>query len=401
MSLEIASSTQFDELVYRLTTLLGTKEVNELSEQEFRKLLRAKPLFVRAGTSINMAVYRARRPRADESLSVLKTFGHPASQQCVSAGRCHLLRKPVFYGASDQDTAIKEAIQTTGREADGSLVYLSKWQPCRPLNYLDFIYPQTILQSDIARSLSNHSRMQLNSNLSMYEGDNVKALPRIAEKIGRAFLSTSHSMSSRICHSILYAQGNHLREKLPVHGVLYPSVVKNHTGFNFAIAPFAIRKHFTPVGIWQVKINRNEANGVYLSYLHFGIPDRSGHVAWYKMEPTTHFDWIRGVGIMSSTHIPIEVSLDATITMDQDEMRIGDFIKLRHWKSLQQEVGKLGTVTEDLLPGTQIVRPKYIRLEKPALVKTHEGELTAISIMILMVIQTEFSLVEPSALSGV
>lgn len=394
----IAQSIEFDEAVNRLSAILANKEVSELGEQEFRKLLRVKPLFVRSGTSINVKVYRARQPGMDEDLSLIGTFKHPAPNLCNKAGRCHLPHKPVFYGASDPDTAIKEAIQTMESQADGTLIYLSKWQPCYPLNYLDFIYPQAILRSEVAQSLSNHSRLQLHSNLSMYDSDNVLLLPKLAEKIGRAFLSNSHSMSSRICHSILYAQGKELRKELPIHGVLYPSVIKNHAGFNLAIAPFAIRRHFTPVGIWQVRINRNETNGVHLSFLHFGIPDRKGHVSWYKMEPKAHFDWIRSVTIMTSAHMPIEVNMDTTIAMGQEKARISDFIKSRYWDALQQKAYNIGTFTEDPLPGNHIMQEHYIPLEKPVHIKANTGKHKVIGIMVPVTTLIEYSLVERNVL---
>lgn len=397
MSLEIASQEEFNESTARLSEILSGREVEDLSETEFRLLLRAKVLFVKKGVSINAAVYRARRPNAGEDLSRIWTFSHPDPKDC-RPNRCNLVHKPVFYGASDPDTAIKEVIQTTGSECDGSFVYLSKWQPCTPLNYLDFLYPPEILKSEIASELSAHSRWQLDNNLNIYNGPSVKTLPLLSEKIGRAFLSDKHTRSSRICHSILYSQGKELRQSLPVHGVLYPSVVKKHSGFNFAIAPFAIRDHFMPVAVWRVRISRNDATGVSLSYAHFGLPDRKGNVSWFKVSPLMHFRGVRGVGVMGSDHIPIEVSLDSTIEVDQKQTTIGDFIHSRFWHYIQKTAGDLGTVTEDLVPGTQIVRPRYIQLDKVIPIETSRGKVLAKNIMVLTSIQIDFEPVRAESL---
>jgi len=398
MLLEIATQQQFDESTTRLNEILSGREIDELNEREFRLLLKAKVLFVRQGVSINAAVYRARRPNDGQDLSRIRTFSYPGPKNCSRRGRCNLAHKPVFYGASDPDTAIKEEIRTTGGEYDGSFAYLSKWQPCLPMNYLDFIYTQASLKSEIANELADHSRSRLKENLGMYHGSSVKVLPLLAEKIGRSFLSDTHLHSSRICHSILYSQCKQLRQSLPVHGVMYPSFVKDHNGFNFAIAPFAIRDHFIPVAVWRVRISKNEDAGVNLSYTHFGLPDRIGNVSWYEVSPSMHFRGVQGVGVMGSDHILIKVGLDSSIEVDEEQTTIGDFLFSRHWQAIQQTAGALGTLTEDLVPGIQIVRPRHIHLEKALPVQTSAGQVMAKSIMVLVSIQINFEPVSVEAL---
>jgi len=388
MPLEIADQAQFDENVGRLDALLADREVRDLDEREFKLLLRAKISLVRTGLSINLPVYRARFPGPLKDLDRISSFSYPRPKDYKGGGRCHVPGKPVFYGASDSDTAIKEALRTTGSERDGEIGYISRWQALEPLNYLDFIYADSDLKSKLAKSLTSYSQSRLRSNLSIYSGTNVTKLPTLAEKIGRAFLSEDHNRSSRLCHSILYNQGAQLREHAPIHGVIYPSVIKDHGGFNYAITPYALSRFFAPLGIWRIKVNKNQKNGVFIELDQFGIPNR-GRIMWYDVKPIVTFDNILSLAVAGEGHMPIQVSLEAPISTSAGETTIGAFVRTG-WYELAKEFYNIGTIDEDILPGVRLVRQKYINLNSPHSIKTQWGEVLATSIMVVIAIPFAF-----------
>ncbi|MBK9274362.1 MAG: RES family NAD+ phosphorylase [Flavobacteriales bacterium] len=351
-------------------------------------VLRIKALLIRQNVSAYIPIYRAREIRAVGEENRTSAYGPPPPEGCKVDGRAHIAGYPVFYGAIDQDTAIKEVLRTLGNDHTVTKLYVSKWWATREYNVLEFLYDDEVLQTESAKSINSRSLARLKEILAELPGSGADLLT-VCRFVSKHFLDDNYTVSSKLSHSVLYSEKSAISEHVEVHGLWYPSVVKKHDGYNVAFTPDFVKESMSLRLVYEYLVKDNTDKGVRVSIKGVGMVDGARQVVmWFdvalrepefrRIQCVIEGDFIVDIGEESVFCSGVHQSDATTVLNTVFKPVIADL------------AGYIGTIDVDIAPGSLIERPVSINLLEPLEV-IHSGQRYSVkAINALVVLRPRF-----------
>lgn len=176
-------------------------------------------------------IYRVRPITLNESKDIhkIKDLSYPPSES-TKINRCNFPKEPIFYGASNPFTALKESIKH--KNQDARHLILSAWE--LKANTPNFLIHPFIFDSFDPNEEFYKIKLNYLSNLKTALSNQIdeEKLLNILQCLSKVFLNNedNYCISAAIAYYSFYLTG-----KYNSSIILYPSLIQKSHSFNFAI----------------------------------------------------------------------------------------------------------------------------------------------------------------------
>jgi len=203
----------------------------------FRNLL--YPVIPFQSTTNQIIVYRVTKPRENFDIKNPDTFSFNPNP--IDYGRAHTPSHPVFYGACNEATALREMKQDL---KEGERFYLSEWE----INFHSTINIHSLMYEEVTknkRSIMNyhadeiaHKSIQKTGIRHPKDVANLKYYFTTMAKLFSLKESTYYPITSAYSHLLMY-EARKVRASVDI--IAYPSVCSSYSVANYAIHPELVR----------------------------------------------------------------------------------------------------------------------------------------------------------------
>ncbi len=271
----------------------------------FLENLRYLPQMVAPQATWNAPLYRTSCIKEGQlDIAKIETFSHPSPEICT-LGRCNLSGFPVFYASISIDTALRERRKENNRPLEeGDEVYISYWQVKKEANLIfsQFVFSEDVEFGGMIKELNKANLQKLRTMSKPYSKDKQNAFQFLTNKLAKFFVSDNYNISSFLVHNILYDGINNA--PLKVNAVLYPSIQANFNSMNFAIHPAYVKENLELKKVDKVRFAQFVNNGVSLTLLDVGIPNKVNRIEWFKPTFFYNKDSIREIELLFKNEPP-------------------------------------------------------------------------------------------------
>lgn len=171
-------------------------------------------------------------------------------------GRCNKENEPVLYTALESRTAVQEVIR---EDQEGRNIWLSIWQPKRPIRCLVFLFDPSKIRDKGTRKIYAYVVQELKK----IDLDFEEKLP-LYQWVSEQFLTEDYSFSSELCHSLF--------ETHDIDGILYPSYAGKTHGLNLVLTKKFANDQLRFKDVLSLKIDE------------WGFPQRIRYMVIYESE---------------------------------------------------------------------------------------------------------------------
>jgi hypothetical protein len=233
-------------------------------------------------SSDDLLIYRARIVNEElEDTSNIDTFSYFKKREFVSIGRANIKEYPVFYGAIDQDSAMRESKDNV---QPGQTLFVGKWKIKENVEYqlcnLIFETENSIL-GEFPKQQNIEWNAKFSKRINIYVNHKQESIKYLNSKLGSYFLENDYRISSFISHYLLYEQIDN--ETFKPDMIWYPSKKSNFNSYNFAIAPHFVDNNMELVEVYKYKVTKfnEEEQGTFVNILQKGKVE-NGKIEWYE-----------------------------------------------------------------------------------------------------------------------
>lgn len=267
---------------------------------------------------------------------------------------------------------------------------MSKWWPLRPLNFVQYLFEDGDLKNELLQSFNSSAVHKLKKLASGYP-DNGEAFEKWIKTIGKLFILPTHEFSSQLAHSILYEKRQALGATMQVHGILFPSMVKEHRSMNYALPPDVVDTCFRPSVVHQYAFRDNSIDGANITVKGVGLVGNSGEVIWYDVRNSSSGVHIVKVAFKPENGDAFEVKNEEMVEFEGKSLSAKEFAEEQFRSVFPDLVKHLGEVP-DIEPGTVLRKPYTASFQSSVPITTTRGVVQLKEVIVEVLIRPEFIL---------
>lgn len=237
---------QLEELFQIDKTAMSQKEINDLYYEKAFVMPNAYQQFA---FEIDIVISRARLniDTSKEDISLVKTFSYPDAVYVRSNSRVNLAGKPVFYGAIDKVTALKEV----GAQV-GSIGYVGFWKvKCkRRTNVMPYL-PAVLPDRNLFHAMARNQYQRLLQFVRVTGKDKSEELKTILDFVSEVFMRETYpyALSSYIANRVFHNVKD-------IDFAIYPSYQTQYNSCNLAFKTTFVDRYFESDRIFKIEVKR-------------------------------------------------------------------------------------------------------------------------------------------------